>query len=169
MKTFEWGYKIIFAIILGVAIAVLALSLLSKKTGIHLFIVQSGSMSPTISTGSIVITKQAKSLTPGDIITFTSPNFSGTPVTHRIAQIQNTPEGQYIYTKGDANSSVDLGHIQQSAVIGKMLFHIPYLGYIIRAQQKPIGFFILIVIPCLILITDEVKNIVSTIKSRESI
>ena len=72
-------------------------------------IVRSGSMSPTIPTGSIVFYKKvnAADVKVGDIIVFAKPGVPGEKVTHRVYQIGHSATGSYFVTKGDANGTPD--------------------------------------------------------------
>ena len=65
---------------LGLVAVFVAVSALNLPGGWKLFTVQSGSMQPAISLGSLVIVKPAGEYVVGDVITFkTGP----TPTTHR--------------------------------------------------------------------------------------
>jgi hypothetical protein len=50
--------------------------------------------------------------------------------------------------------------------MGKVLFDVPFAGYAINFARKPIGFAIIIIIPALVIIGDEVKKIISEIKKK---
>jgi len=123
-------------------------------------------MQPAIKTGSIIISRPAEDYKIGDIITFQLAG-SRESVTHRIADIKiEGGEPKYI-TKGDANNAPDLKEVPKSRVIGKVLFSFPYLGYIVSFTQKPIGFILVIVIPAVVIIGDEVKNIYVEIRNKK--
>ena len=70
----------------------------------------------------------------------------------------------YYTTKGDANNSPDPRRVREGAIIGKVLFSVPYLGYGVAAAQKPSGFLLLVGIPALALIILESQKIVKEIK-----
>ena len=121
--------------------------------------VLSGSMEPTIKTGSIVLTKPVNDYKIGDIITFGSTTKTIPPTTHRIAEIK-VVGGEPVYiTKGDANNSVDSREIKKSDIIGKTIIKVPYLGYVIDFVRKPVGFVLIIVIPAVVIINDEIRKI----------
>ncbi|PYG87096.1 signal peptidase [Ruminiclostridium sufflavum DSM 19573] len=68
--------------------------------GYQLYTVQSGSMSPTLPIGSIILSKKtddAAALKAGDIVTF---SLNGAVVTHRIIEVINDNGIKY-RTKGD--------------------------------------------------------------------
>ena len=67
-------------------------------------------------------------------------------------------------TKGDANDDPDVREVREGEVIGKVLFSIPFLGYMIDFAKKPIGFGLLIIIPAVIVMFDEVRKIWREVK-----
>jgi signal peptidase len=132
------------------------------------YIVQSGSMSPAIKVGSIVITQKSPSYLPNDIITFnpggslqSAPREKNTNlVTHRIL-FKNYPEGvggpaSYL-TAGDANEEFDRNEIKEDQIVGKVVATLPYAGYIADFAKKPYGFILLVIVPATIIIYEELK------------
>ncbi len=109
--------------------------------GIVPYIVLSGSMEPTIETGSLCfINKHDKleSIKEQDIIAFKLKD--GTLVTHRVIKI----EGKEIVTKGDSNKEVDSTAITNRSYVGKNILWIPKIGYLMIAFQSTRGKIILI-------------------------
>lgn len=154
--------KIIGNIIYGlVVIILLAVAGLTVVSGINIpgnykmMAVQSGSMEPTIKTGSIVVVKPEKDYKVGDIITFKDLNKSKTTVTHRIASVS----GQFVTTKGDANKTADTDLINKSQIVGKEFLAIPYIGYIVGFSKTQTGFIILVIIPATLIIYTELMTI----------
>jgi signal peptidase len=124
-------------------------------------------MEPAIHTGSVVIVKPENNYKIGDVITFTHAIKMETPVTHRIYDVR-VEGGQSVYiTKGDANNALDSAEIAKKNIKGKVLFSIPYLGYIVNFIKKPIGFTLIIVIPAVLIIGDELKKIYNEIKKKK--
>ncbi len=95
---------------------VLAFVLIAKSKGetpnllgYQLYVIESGSMEPTLKVGSVIISKIPKDVTAlnvGDIVTFKTTK--GSTVTHRITEIAHDKDGRVLYsTKGDniANST----------------------------------------------------------------
>ena len=64
----------------------------------------------------------------------------GTLVTHRAVEVSNSG----IVTKGDNNEEADSNIVQKNNFVGKNLFWIPKLGYVVRAFQTPKGKIIVI-------------------------
>lgn len=108
--------------------------------GIHPYIARSGSMEKDIKTGSLVfINKRVDydDIKVGDIIAFTL--ISGEKATHRVINV--TDEG--LETKGDANNISDGISTTRENYDGKVIFSIPYLGYVAGVSQTMRGRLIL--------------------------
>lgn len=123
--------------------------------GLDLFLIQSGSMEPDYPTGSIVYVGKADAseLKIGDVITFQLG--SGAKATHRIIDIipdQTDPNILRFKTKGDANEHPDHGLVESNKIIGRVLFHIPYLGYVVNYIQHPPGTYVSIAVVSLVLL-----------------
>ena len=82
--------------------------------GYALFSTETGSMSPTIEKGDIVIVKIGEQVQENDIITYKSNNSF---VTHRIIEI----DGDSIIAKGDNNNTQD-EPITQDAILGEVVY-----------------------------------------------
>jgi len=50
--------------------------------------------------------------------------------------------------------------VKRENIIGKVIFTIPYIGYIGYFVRTPIGFILLIIIPATLLITHEITKII---------
>ena len=123
---------------------------------IEMKIVKSGSMEPAIPTGSIVVVKPETIYREGDVITFGKDTKTDIPTTHRIVALNN--DGTYT-VKGDANEEEDENHVSRGTVIGKVIFHLPYAGYVLDFARQPIGFMLLIAVPAGLVIMEEVLTI----------
>ena len=84
-------------------------------------------MQPTIPVGSLIYVKEVEpsTLQVGDVVTYQLEG--DTMVTHRVVEVN--PDEGYLVTQGDANEDPD-GQITFDRIVGKMDFHLPYLGYI---------------------------------------
>ena len=165
-------FKIIYYIFIAfiVIIAVLLIVSVFPITGNYKFlVVQSGSMEPTIKMGAILMTKPTKDYKIGDIITFKNPEKEQELVSHRIVDLEVKNGKTYYTTKGDANEDPDTGKVAKDEVVGKVLFSVPYLGFAVDFAKRPIGFALIIIVPSVIVIFDEVKNIWQEIKKKKKI
>ena len=115
--------------------------------GIVPYVILSGSMEPTIETGSLCfINKKVdfQEIKKKDIIAFKLDD--GTLVTHRVNRINK--DG--IITKGDNNKKVDGGLVTTSNYVGKNIFWVPKIGYAVMAFQSTRGKIVLIT--CVVLL-----------------
>jgi signal peptidase len=165
--------KTIYCIALGclTVIAILLIISVFPITGnIKFMTVLSGSMEPTIKTGSVVITKPVSDYKIGDIITFGPYSKTQAPVTHRISDIR-VQGGEPVYiTKGDANDAPDTREIAKKDIVGKVLFSVPFVGYAVDFARKPVGFILIIAVPALAIICDEIRKIwkeISSLKNKK--
>ncbi|OHB15865.1 MAG: signal peptidase I [Candidatus Zambryskibacteria bacterium RIFOXYC1_FULL_39_10] len=162
-KLYKIGYFIFWAIVVCVVVVVLA-SILPIPGKLEIKIVQSGSMEPTIKVGALAIIRPESLYKVGDIITFGKDTKTDVPTTHRIVA-DRVENGVLLYTtKGDANEDNDTKEIKKDEIIGKTLFSVPYVGYIIDFAKQPLGFAIFIGLPALYIVYDEVAKIVREVK-----
>ena len=120
MKIF---FRCIGNTVLGLMLVMALVLLIPGLFGIRPYVVYSGSMEPEIPTGAVVFTKEGEfSPKKGDIITFHNGD---TVVTHRVVK----KEKDIFITKGDANKTEDPVPAEASQIIGRVVFHLPYLGY----------------------------------------
>lgn len=151
--------QIIIGAILIFSIVMVVFPLLPPFRGFyHTRTVLTGSMEPSIGKDSVVINKwiQDRDLKEGDIVTFQKPTDRDVFITHRIQEVKKTTPLYKFQTKGDANETTDFWEITQANVEGKVIFVIPYLGYLIEFFKTPIGFILIVVLPLLIFIIKEV-------------
>lgn len=117
--------------------------------GIRPYVVISGSMEPAIHKGSLsFINTHAKyeNIKEKDIIAYQAP--TGDKVTHRVSEV--TEEG--LKTRGDANQVDDVALTTEKNFLGKNIFSIPNLGYLVGTLQTTKGKVILGTIIVLILV-----------------
>jgi len=129
--------------------------------------VTSGSMEPEIMTGSLVITRpmEPEEIVVGDIITFSRGAVGENTITHRVIGIgHNSP--LYFQTKGDANNCPDPFTVPARNLVGEICLHIPYVGYMIQFIKTPLGYFLGLTVPALIVITVCTRDIWKTLKQK---
>ncbi|MGN0249751.1 MAG: signal peptidase I [Oliverpabstia sp.] len=129
-----------FLLFLGVVGAVLFL--LPGIFRIEPRIVMSGSMEPAVSTGSIVyIAKNVKPelIEERDIIAFRVGDRM--QVMHRVMKVDK--EEKTFITKGDANASADIGPVGYDSYEGKVIGHIPSIGYLVQKLQSRVGMMVM--------------------------
>lgn len=143
--------------------ALTVLSLVGAPKQLGIFVVETGSMAPTIPAGSLLIDLKAEEYYVGDVITFNAPASPGdskiVTITHRVNQVL-VEDAKVLYeTQGDANDQPDVDLRASENVIGRVLFHIPLLGSVVAFAKTKIGFIILIIIPTTIIIFSELSAV----------
>ena len=104
--------------------------------GIEPYIVETGSMEPTIQRGSLSFINKHddyNNIKENDVIAFTLP--TGKKATHRV--VKKTENG--LETKGDCNNAPDGVITNQANYVGKNIFSIPKLGYVVMLIQTTKG------------------------------
>jgi signal peptidase len=140
---------------------------LAPRFGWRVDTVYSSSMEPELKVGGVVVTRpvEAEEISIGDIITFHSP-LNEKMTTHRVIAVK---EGSLLYfqTKGDANEEPDPFVITAQNMVGKVCFHIPYLGYASHFIKTPLGLVLTLCLPGLVIIAMELRNIWQVLTEQE--
>ena len=121
--------KLIYSII--ILILVLIVSLTSGYFKYQAIVVATGSMTPNINKGDVVVVKKLDekeilNLNVGDVLVFHRENKI---VVHRIYEIYTSGNEIFFKTKGDHNNAPDGYLIEKSEVIGTTKFKVSYVGY----------------------------------------
>lgn len=153
---------IVILLIIGVFVLI---SLIPIKGNYKILAVMSGSMKPTIPTGSLVIIKPCKNYNVNDIVTFKSygSQKKNDFTTHRIVDLSSDSGETIFFTKGDANKSQDTGYLTHDQIKGKVFLCIALVGYIIGYAKTLPGLIIIIVLATII-VYEEIKKIRNEIK-----
>lgn len=135
-----------------------------------LAVVYSGSMEPVMPTGALAVmqTVVPAQIEVGDIISFNPPNYPNQIVSHRVIAIHNNDTLSFT-TKGDANEDSDWEQVPAANVLSKVIFNIPYMGYILeniaQYSKSNMGFIILVGFPTVWLIGSALRDINITVSS----
>ena len=115
---------------LGLGLGLLAIVSLPSAFGLKSLTVVSGSMEPTIETGSVVIDEVISPLDahPGDIVTFQDP-LRPRQLTHRHQKMRVEGDTAYMVTLGDANDAPEHWTVRTDGEIGRVVAKFPKLGY----------------------------------------
>lgn len=130
-----------------------------------LAIVRSSSMEPVMPAGAMALMMPVdpEEIKEGDIITFEPSWDPDVTVSHRVVEVR-TEDGLYFATKGDATEDVDPYLIPPADVHGKVVFSIPYLGFVMSHALDYVrtwwGFAFLIVVPSVVLVGSTVRDII---------
>ncbi|NLM46967.1 MAG: signal peptidase I [Firmicutes bacterium] len=167
--------NVLFAIIM-VIMALLVYFLVQSRlsggppavAGHQMYIVLSGSMKPTFDTGSLIFVRpvSADAIVPGDIITFRSEN-TNSLTTHRVVDVLQNSDGISFVTRGDANNTDDPNPVSADKVVGRMVFCLPYIGYLMSFAQTKAGLIALVFIPAAVIIIFEMRNLLQYASEEE--
>lgn len=155
--------KILFFLLLSIIVFSTFILLQSKITGrspsingYKLYVVDSGSMTPTLKVGTLIVVKESQDteINIGDIITYHGADTS--VVTHRVLEI-DTENGTWFITKGDANETEDPMPVESNKLIGKVTFSIPYVGFILQLVRSKFGIIGIIILVLIAIITQYIK------------
>lgn len=134
--------------------------------GFSVLRVLTGSMKPEIPEDSMLLVQKtdAASLQVGDVISFFSPDpsLNGALNTHRIVDIAEADGSLQFTTKGDANLIEDQYPVDESRVVGKVIFVSTRLGKLLRLISNPLVFGLAVLVPLVLIL---VGNLVSALKS----
>lgn len=91
--------------VFGVGVA--GVTVMAARSGMQPLVVRSGSMEPTIATGSMILVKRidASEIRVGDVLAVERSDH--TRVTHRVVAVQPRGEAAELTMKGDANEDAD--------------------------------------------------------------
>jgi signal peptidase I len=117
--------------LLGAALVFAIVLVLPSVSGHRSLTVLSGSMEPTLETGSVVVDEMIAPTEArvGDIVTFSDPAHPERLITHRLRHAEVEGDTVHMVTKGDANDAPERWDVEASGQIGRVVFHVPLLGH----------------------------------------
>ena len=138
---------------LGVAVASVVLAAVLGTLGARLlgyqpYVMYGGSMGSTASLGSVAFIENvpAASLKVGDVVVFqpSSSEQTRSPLMHRIISIEEVNGQREFGTKGDANESPDPWKLTINGEGGRLVYVVPYIGYLFWFFQTRLAWAIVI-------------------------
>lgn len=122
-------------ILAGVILSCLPLTI-PRLLGYEVYHVVSGSMEPAIPVGSAVYVAAVapEEIQDGDVIAFLS---NDSVITHRVVR-NRLVEGEFV-TRGDANDAEDMHPIEYEDLIGRVEYHIPFIGKLMVLYTGTVG------------------------------
>jgi signal peptidase len=117
--------------LLGAALVFAIVLVLPSVSGHRSLTVLTGSMEPTLDTGSVVVDEMIAPTEArvGDIVTFSDPAHPGRLITHRLQRASVEGDTVHMVTKGDANDAPERWDIEVNGQVGRVMFHVPLLGH----------------------------------------
>ena len=139
---------------LGLLFGTLLAAVAPQLGGYRSFTVRSGSMTPAIETGDVVVTKPVSPLAArvGDVVTFVDPEGTGKLFSHRVQSVRALGDEVAFVTRGDANTSTERWRVPADGSVGRVAYRIPKIGYALSWVDSPPARLALIAIPALLLL-----------------
>ena len=115
--------------VVGTISTVVLLTLLCAFVGLRPMVERSGSMTPDLRIGDVVVAEWVRvdHVHPGEIITFAGA-IDPELVTHRVQRIEIARGNAYVVTKGDANAGSEHWSVPSGTLVGRVLWRIPAVG-----------------------------------------
>jgi signal peptidase len=167
---------------LALLMGVLALFWLVKIDGWTIQTVATGSMAPTVPTGSVILSRPvtARDVRVDDIIVFVSPGGSTVAggedgmfrtdvpmlITHRVVAIEGSGASLAFRTKGDANEAEDPWLISADALRARTVVHLPHVGAALASHDLRRKLYLIIAAAGLAVIAAESRSIKAELCSR---
>ena len=131
------------------------------------YVVGSSSMRPALEAGDAIFVEDVApaSIEKGDVITYREGTVevieNGQPdfITHRVVEVIETDDGHLFRTKGDANNAPDRQAVAAADVVGRVFFHLPYLGHALAFTTTNVGIFTLVIVPIGLLVLGEIYDL----------
>ncbi|MEX0786722.1 MAG: signal peptidase I [Dehalococcoidia bacterium] len=130
-----------------------AASTLPTFAGYHTYVVNGGSMEPSMPKGSAAVARATSpsALEVGDVIARRS-TAGGEAVLHRIVDITTDEGGQRLFVlQGDQNRTADPIPLALAGPGDKVVYSVPYAGYLLNFAGSLQGRLLLIVTPIALL------------------
>jgi signal peptidase I len=108
-------------------------------------VVLSGSMEPALRTGDVSVVRSIAPLDarPGDIVTFRDPDNADRLITHRVRAMRVQGDAVVFRTRGDANNVSEHWRAPATGEIGRLMYRIPKLGWVLSYARSK-GLFMLL-------------------------
>jgi len=153
---------IIFAGLAGAFAITFFVSYLGLTAGFRTLIVLSGSMEPALKVGSLAVVIPQENYFNDEIISFSPTGNQKDIVTHRIVSRkyeENILWPPAYQTAGDANQAPDPNLVKHDQILGRMIFSLPYAGYLANFMKEPAGFILLVIVPITIVVYEEIRGL----------
>ena len=139
--------------------------------GFRTFVIVSESMEPDIKVGDVILIRERdpSKIKAKDVISYQglTGDFEGKVITHEVQSIMKE-EGRYIfYTKGTNNVLMD-PEVLEEQVYGVLVHKFILFSFVSKIIRNTVGFFLLVFIPCIVILVKEIRTIRKHLKERGS-
>ncbi len=160
-RAVDWATNFVLACSLGLLLFVLVAPF---QFDLSFHKVVGTSMEPSIRLGEVVAlrTVDPQGIEVGEVIGFRAPGID-TPVVHRVVRIVLDERGRRVgfITKGDNVEDEDPWIVSPQDIVGKVVFHLPFVGFVEELMRTPAGFTIFVLLPGTLLVILQVRDIMA--------
>lgn len=144
--------EVLLLVVMAVGLTGVIVGRVLPLTGHPVVIVTGGSMEPSIHLGSAAILEvvPAGAVRAGDVLSFKT--VGQTTFSHRVTRVAYRPDGIWFETKGDANRTIDPVLIPASAMVGRIAFVLPAVGYLLSWMTIPFGALFIVLLGLALLV-----------------
>jgi signal peptidase I len=141
--------------------AMLGAIVLLSLIGLRPMVVMSGSMSPALIPGDMVVSRaiHPRDVHVGDVIIFADPTRENALVTHRVVAKELAEDGWSFVTRGDANTGEERWSIAGNQMLGMPALRIPRLGRVAAYLAEPSLTWMLVAASALTMASSVLKKI----------
>ena len=137
------------------ALALIVLLLIPSLLGFfgyRAYVIYGGSMGSALPAGSIGITRQIQpeAIRVGDIVAIKRSS-RALPILHRVIEIDTSDGTRRFVTRGDANQEPDAQPATLHGPGDRIVFSIPWLGYLVHFARSSAGRIFLLFVPATLL------------------
>jgi len=127
--------------VLGLLVVVLVGLLAGTLLGYKAFTIRSGSMTPALGAGDVVVDRSVPPLSvhPGEIVTFRDPALGGLLVTHRVVSVHRAGQQVHFVTKGDANVVTEHWSTHAGESVGREVLIVRKVGFVLADVSTPLA------------------------------
>ncbi len=145
----------------GFGLGLLAAAGLPGLVGLRSLTVLSGSMRPTIGPGDVVVVERIdpREARVGDVVSFVDPEDPRRILTHRVRDLAVEGPTVAFVTKGDANSAPERWRVPATGTIGRVVYRVPLVGYLLLRAGSRAGRLLLVALPAVALGALEIRRI----------
>ena len=146
---------------LGAAAALFVVLLAPLAVGGHAAVVASGSMSPALRTGDVVVVLPVapRDAALGEVVVFSDPGRGGRPVSHRLVDRRPDGDGWAMTTRGDANTGSESWRVAADEQIGRVVLRVPLLGRVVSSVPGQVLGLPVVLAPAALLLLVELVSI----------
>jgi signal peptidase len=167
------GASVLLSAVAGLAVATLVLAVIATRfLGFHVLTVTSGSMSPGLQRGDVIVSRPADitQVRTGDVVVFQAGR-PAVDIVHRVAAITNieidtlhrstgrttVSHTRLLRTKGDANLLADQQTVDAQHLQGRVWFSAPGVGTVLANSHLQAALPLVALVSGLVWITYEVR------------